>query len=104
MDTEASVLPQPSEATPLVPRDTASCMLLLGSRWKTPAILDRIPFRRIVSFLADTSYGVYLSHMLVLLPMAAFLLRHPAYTHLPAPARFSVLMLAVSSICYPLAF
>ena len=81
-----------------------TCMFLLGLRLKTPAILDRIPFRRLVSFLADTSYGVYLSHPFFLLPIAALLLRYPAYAHLPAPARFAVAMLAVSSLCYPLSY
>ena len=81
-----------------------SCMVLLGAHWTTPAILGRLPFRRIVSFFADTSYGVYLSHPFYMLPISTFLLRHPAYAQLPAPAKFAVLMLVVSTLCYPMAF
>lgn len=39
-------------------------------------------------FLGNTSYGVYLLHLLVILPMLGSLIQLSVFTHLPQTARF----------------
>jgi peptidoglycan/LPS O-acetylase OafA/YrhL len=59
---------------------------------------------RAVAFLADTSYGVYLAHNLILLPLAATLIENPNYAKMVPLARFSILLVFTAAIVYPIAF
>ncbi len=52
-------------------------------------------------FLADTSYGVYLFHLLVLWPMAAWLAGHEAIRRLPGVERFGICLTMLLLIAYP---
>jgi peptidoglycan/LPS O-acetylase OafA/YrhL len=45
---------------------------------------------KIAVFLGDTSYGVYLLHLLILIPIAGALAKYPAYVGLPAAARYAL--------------
>lgn len=59
---------------------------LLGSRWG--------------AFAADTSYSVYLTHVLVMVPVAGALCALPWFVHLPGAVRFLVLTGAVIGPVY----
>ncbi len=66
-------------------------------RWVTRKV--RLLFMsKVAKFLGDTSYCVYLLHLLVLLPVAAFLASNSAYVALPAPVRFSLVLSIVLPI------
>ena len=56
------------------------------------------------AFLADTSYGVYLLHVLAVWPLGAWLALHPTYLRLPANERFFLFLGAMLSIVYPIAW
>ena len=64
------------------------------------AAFDSRPCR----FLADTSYSVYLFHVLLIVPMAAWWISHPAFLPLPPREKFPVFLLAVALIVYPAAY
>jgi peptidoglycan/LPS O-acetylase OafA/YrhL len=59
---------------------------------------------RFAVFLADTSYGVYLFHLLVLWPFAAWLSFRPAFRHLPGIERFLVIAGMTALVAYPTAW
>ncbi|MES2355491.1 MAG: acyltransferase [Pseudomonadota bacterium] len=54
----------------------------------------------LASFLGDTSYSVYLVHLLILLPVSGSLARHSWYVELPAVARFGVCFLLTAPFAY----
>ena len=86
----------------------ASCVFLFpaGSDFE-PKLLTathRFLQTKFVTFVADTSYGVYLIHNLVLLPIAAIFLTKPMYQHLPASIRFALLLAIVIAVTYPLTY
>lgn len=51
-------------------------------------------------FMGQTSYSVYLLHLLIVLPVAGALTRLEAYASLPSPARFAV----VAAIALPVSY
>jgi peptidoglycan/LPS O-acetylase OafA/YrhL len=59
---------------------------------------------RLAQFLADVSYGVYLLHMLVMIPALAWLCRIPAFLALNSPLRFLALAALAGPVTYALAW
>lgn len=59
---------------------------------------------RFAQFLADVSYGVYLLHMLIMIPVLAWLCRIPAFLVLYRPLRFLVLTVLAGPVTYTLAW
>jgi peptidoglycan/LPS O-acetylase OafA/YrhL len=59
---------------------------------------------RLAGFLADTSYSVYLTHVLMMVPVAGFLCGLPEFLNLPGPARFLVLSALVIIPVYALSW
>lgn len=55
-------------------------------------------------FLGDTSYGVYLLHLLLLIPIAGVLTRFPDYLALSSPARLAVCLVLVAPPVYLIAW
>jgi peptidoglycan/LPS O-acetylase OafA/YrhL len=55
-------------------------------------------------FLADTSYGVYLFHLLALWPMAAWFAQHQAFRRLPGVERFAICLSILLLVAYPVAW
>lgn len=55
-------------------------------------------------FSGDTSYGLYLVHLLVLIPVAGWLAQHPAYVQLPAAARFLACAVTAGTVSYAVAW
>ncbi|WP_432241260.1 acyltransferase family protein [Herbaspirillum robiniae] len=55
---------------------------------------------RVARFLGDTSYCVYLLHLLILLPVAGALARYEAYVALPSPVRFLICLALVMPPVY----
>ena len=53
-------------------------------------------------FLGDSSYAVYLLHLLVVLPIAGTLVRQPWYLEQAPWLRFGICVLAVAAVVYPL--
>ena len=54
--------------------------------------------------MADTSYGVYLTHVLILLPVTAWFVQHPGFVHLAPMRRYTLLLITMVAIAYPVAF
>lgn len=96
------------------PLDIARVILLLGmfylmNNGTLPGsrVFERILKRirealsnRVSVFLGDTSYGVYLLHLLVLIPVAGMLTRIPQYLGLPGPARLALCLLLIMPPVY----
>jgi peptidoglycan/LPS O-acetylase OafA/YrhL len=59
---------------------------------------------RVSVFLADTSYSIYLFHLLALWPFGAWLSLHPAFRKLPAFDRFALLLGLTVLVAYPVAY
>jgi peptidoglycan/LPS O-acetylase OafA/YrhL len=59
---------------------------------------------RLGKFLGDTSYGVYLLHLLLIIPIAGMLTRVPQYLDLSGPMRFALCLLLVAPPVYLLAW
>ena len=59
---------------------------------------------RLAKFLGDTSYGVYLLHLLVLLPLAGYLSGSSNFVHLTAILRFGLIAAVLLPIVYGLAW
>ncbi|HEY9626064.1 MAG TPA: acyltransferase [Coleofasciculaceae cyanobacterium] len=59
---------------------------------------------RLAKFSSDTSYAVYLFHMLLLAPLGAVLTKHEFYLSLPAIARATILFAVVAPLTYFVAF
>jgi peptidoglycan/LPS O-acetylase OafA/YrhL len=55
---------------------------------------------RIATFMGETSYSVYLVHLLIVLPVAGLLAHHSDYTTLPAPLRFGLIALIALPVSY----
>lgn len=65
--------------------------------------------RRVMSapisrFCGDTAYGFYLVHLLLLLPVAGWLARQPAYVHSAPGVRFVLCAAIVGTLAYALAW
>jgi peptidoglycan/LPS O-acetylase OafA/YrhL len=71
-------------------------------RWLNAA--SAILGNRFAQFLADVSYGVYLLHMLIMIPALGWLCRMPAFLAFASPLRFLVLVAIVCPITYALAW
>ena len=68
-----------------------------------------VPVRRTLSggasrFLGDTSYGLYLVHLLILIPAAGYLAKIPAYISSNSVSRFAICLLMVLPISLMLAW
>lgn len=60
---------------------------------------------RIASFMADTSYGVYLLHNIILFPLSAyFITAQPWYVNLSPFERYGILLFIMICLTYPIAF
>lgn len=71
---------------------------------KPLATVETLLSGRFASFMADTSYAVYLIHMMIMLPIAGFLADMPAYRSLPGIARFAAVVVPVVLLVYPAAW
>jgi len=74
-------------------------------------LLDRVLawVRRVFSakpavFFGDTSYGFYLLHLLILLPVAATLAATPGYSQAPALLRFGLCVVFTAPVTYAIAW
>jgi peptidoglycan/LPS O-acetylase OafA/YrhL len=56
---------------------------------------ERVIAGRLASFMADTSYSVYLVHVVLMTPVAAALCRWPAYRQMPGAVRSLILIALV---------
>lgn len=72
-----------------------------AQRWQTR--VARMLGNRVMTFLADASYSVYLFHSLVIPLIGGWLLRQPWFETLPNRSRVGVLLGLVLLITYPLA-
>ena len=70
--------------------------LLQGSIEKLRAVLSS----RVSRFLGDTSYGVYLLHLLILIPVAGMLTHSTTYLALSGPLRVLVCAALVAPPVY----
>ncbi|MBH2018597.1 MAG: acyltransferase [Burkholderiales bacterium] len=59
---------------------------------------------RVARFMGDTSYAVYLLHLLILTPIAGLLATMPVYVALNPWARYLICLFAVVATVYPLAW
>lgn len=59
---------------------------------------------RLSRFLGDTSYGLYLVHLLVLIPIAGALATLPTYVAIPSALRFAICAISVIPISLALAW
>jgi peptidoglycan/LPS O-acetylase OafA/YrhL len=71
-------------------------------RWLKPAFA--ILGNRFTQFLADVSYGVYLLHMLIIIPALGLLCRMPAFVACASPLRFLLLSALTGPTTYALAW
>lgn len=58
---------------------------------------------RFCHWLGELSFGVYLIHLLLLLPLAAFVIRHFG-AEISAPARFAIVIAVLLPLAYALAY
>lgn len=65
---------------------------------------ERAASSRVATFMADTSYSAYLTHMMIMLPIAGLLAKLPAYRELPGGARFLAVVIPVVLILYPMSW
>lgn len=68
------------------------------------AEINKILGNRVASFMADTSYSVYLLHTLIMPPIAAALIVTPGFVNLPGIARIGLLLLGALPITYGLSW
>ncbi len=62
--------------------------------------LRRLLSNKAAVFMGETSYSVYLVHLLIVLPVAGLLARRPFYLALPGMARFSLVTLIALPVSY----
>ncbi len=67
-------------------------------------LAERVAGGRAANFMAETSYAAYLTHMMIMLPIAGLLAKLPAYRELPGGLRFLAVVIPVAVILYPLAW
>lgn len=67
-------------------------------------VVRRVMSAPLSRFCGDTAYGFYLVHLLILLPVAGWLARQPAYVGSPAGLRFALCFVVVGAIAYALAW
>lgn len=64
--------------------------------------LRKLLSNRVAMFLGETSYSVYLVHLLIVLPVAGLLAREAAYVQLPGALRFVIVIAIAMPISYVL--
>lgn len=67
-------------------------------------VIRRLFSNKAAVFLGDTSYGFYLLHLLLLLPIAGGLALLPAYQSAPAAFRFGLCVLLTAPVVYAIAW
>lgn len=67
-------------------------------------LAERLLGSRVATFAADTSYSVYLTHVLVMVPVAGLLCRSAEFIQLPGAARFLILSASVMVPVYALSW
>ena len=67
-------------------------------------IPERILSTKLSSYLAETSYSVYLLHLLILLPLAAWLTNFSIYINMPGGIRFIILVTLTAFPTYLIAW
>jgi peptidoglycan/LPS O-acetylase OafA/YrhL len=75
-----------------------------GVGGRAAGYLERLLSNRVMAFLADTSYAVYLVHSLVICVAGGWLLNLPWVRANPAPVRVGVLFVLVAGLSYPVAW
>lgn len=85
--------------------------LLTDGTLPSYAVLDKIIERirscfsgKLARFAGDSSYSVYLLHLLVLIPLAGTFSQFDAYLKLPAPIRFFLCAVMLICLVYPTAW
>jgi peptidoglycan/LPS O-acetylase OafA/YrhL len=76
----------------------------LSGRPEMKRMEEAVVNSRLVRFMADTSYGVYLIHLPVLWLTASFFASQPRYVSLTPVARLTILWGIMVSVTYPMAF
>lgn len=75
-----------------------------GSLWANVLRFPRwILTNKVSVFMGDVSYSVYLLHLLIVLPVIAFLLSNPQFAGLPSIARFMTASIIILPITYGIA-
>jgi len=85
------------------------CLIFLNesqapSPSRIKSMADRFLNSRLVHFMADTSYSVYLIHFPILLFVTSWFCAHPGYVSLSPMVRLGILWGLMVGITYPLAF
>ncbi len=63
-------------------------------------LFERLLANPISKLMAELSYGVYLIHLLIMIPLGGGLLRIPAYMNSPDKLRFLILFIATAVPAY----
>lgn len=85
----------------LADRSTFARVVFVG---RVSALLKDVLSNKFLLFLGESSYAVYLLHLLILLPVAAFFAKDDIYLKLDPYLRFGLVALIVCIITYALAF
>lgn len=100
-----------AEAFGLIPLAAVLFYLLNDGTLPGTALIEKLvgPVRvafsgRISRFLGDASYGLYLIHLLVLIPVAGYFAKQAFYLELPYGARFAICLCITLSISLALAW
>jgi peptidoglycan/LPS O-acetylase OafA/YrhL len=73
---------------------------LISAESRVVIWMRRLLSGKISAFLGDTSYGVYLLHLIILIPIAGTFAKSAMYVGLPAIARFSICLLVTAIPVY----
>ena len=79
----------------------------LPSTYSIDRVMERLRLclsTSVGTFLGNTAYGVYLIHLLVVIPVAGTLSLHPSYVGANGVLRFSICLLLTAPVVYSLAW